>query len=78
MGRLRDDSSEWLSAFAALVDVVIAIIATTNAMPWAGILTAGGILVLSLVSWRGPYRQAWQASAWSRAPWVLSPRLYAP
>ena len=39
---------------AGLASAADAIIATTNAMPWAGVLTAAGILVLSLVAWRGP------------------------
>ena len=39
---------------AGLASAADAIIATTNAMPWAGVLTAVGILVLSLVAWRGP------------------------
>jgi hypothetical protein len=39
---------------AGLATAADAIIATTNAMPWAGVLTAAGILVLSLVAWRGP------------------------
>jgi hypothetical protein len=39
---------------ARLAGAADAIIATTNAMPWAGILTAAGILALSLVAWRGP------------------------
>ena len=37
-----------------LASAADAIIATTNTMPWAGVLTAAGILVLSLVAWRGP------------------------
>lgn len=41
---------------AGLASAADAIIATTNAMPWAGVLTAAGILVLSLVAWRGPIR----------------------
>lgn len=40
----------------SLASAAEAIIATTNAMPWAGVLTAAGILVLSLVAWRGPVR----------------------
>jgi hypothetical protein len=39
---------------AGLASAADAIIATTNAMPWAGVLTAAGILVLSLLAWRGP------------------------
>lgn len=39
---------------ASLSSAAEAIIATTNAMPWAGVLTAAGILALSLVAWRGP------------------------
>ncbi|MGO4342177.1 hypothetical protein [Pedococcus sp. 2YAF34] len=39
---------------AGLASAADAVIATTNAMPWAGVLTAAGILVLSLVAWRGP------------------------
>ena len=39
---------------AGLASAADAIIATTNAMPWAGVLTAAGILALSLVAWRGP------------------------
>jgi hypothetical protein len=38
---------------AGLASAADAVIATTNAMPWAGVLTAAGILVLSLVAWRG-------------------------
>jgi hypothetical protein len=39
---------------AGLASAADAMIATTNSMPWAGVLTAAGILVLSLVAWRGP------------------------
>jgi hypothetical protein len=39
---------------AGLASAADAIIATTNAMPWAGVLTAAGILALSLAAWRGP------------------------
>ena len=39
---------------AGLARAAEAIIATTNAMPWAGVLTAAAILTLSLVAWRGP------------------------
>ncbi|WP_141841413.1 hypothetical protein [Humibacillus xanthopallidus] len=39
---------------AGLASAADAVIATTNAMPWAGVLTAAGILILSLVAWRGP------------------------
>ena len=39
---------------AGLASAAEAIISTTNSMPWAGVLTAAGILVLSLVAWRGP------------------------
>lgn len=35
-----------------------ALIAATNAVSWAGILTAAGILVLSLVMWRGMFGRA--------------------
>jgi len=39
---------------ARLASAADAIIATTNAMPWAGVLTAAAILTLSLVAWSGP------------------------
>ena len=39
---------------AGLASAADAIIATTNAMPWAGVLTAAGILALSLIARRGP------------------------
>lgn len=35
-----------------------ALIAATNAVSWAGILTAAGILVLSLVMWQGLFGRA--------------------
>ncbi|WP_143570860.1 hypothetical protein [Tessaracoccus sp. ZS01] len=38
---------------AALVAAAEALIAATNAVSWAGILTAGAILVLSVVMWQG-------------------------
>lgn len=38
---------------ASLVSAADALIATTNAVSWAGVLTAAGILVLSAVMWRG-------------------------
>lgn len=40
---------------AGLASAADAIIATTNAMPWAGVLTAAGILLLSLAMRRGPF-----------------------
>ena len=43
---------------ASLVSAAQALIAATNAVSWAGILTAAGILLLSLVSWRGHFGHA--------------------
>lgn len=43
---------------AGLAHAADAIIATTNAMPWAGVLTAAAILVLSLAMWSGPFPKA--------------------
>jgi hypothetical protein len=43
---------------AGLASAADAIVATTNAMPWAGVLTAAGILLLSLVMRRGPFPRA--------------------
>ena len=43
---------------AGLVSAADALIAATNAVSWAGILTATGILVLSLVMWRGCFGPA--------------------
>ena len=43
-----------MSRLASAAD---AIVATTNAMPWAGVLTAAGILLLSLAMRRGPFPQ---------------------
>lgn len=43
---------------ASLVSAAQALIAATNAVSWAGILTAAGILLLSLVSWRGYFGHA--------------------
>jgi hypothetical protein len=40
---------------AGLASAADAIVATTNAMPWAGVLTAAGILLLSLAMRRGPF-----------------------
>lgn len=40
---------------AGLASAADALIAATNAMPWAGILTAAAILVLSLAMWRGVF-----------------------
>jgi hypothetical protein len=40
---------------AGLAGAADAIVATTNAMPWAGVLTAAGILLLSLAMRRGPF-----------------------
>ena len=42
----------------SLVSAADALIAATNAVSWAGILTAAGILVLSLVMWRGMFGRA--------------------
>ena len=41
-------------ARAGLAGAADAVVATTNAMPWAGVLTAAGILVLSLALRRAP------------------------
>ena len=41
-----------------LVGAADALIAATNAVSWAGILTAAGILVLSLVMWQGMFGRA--------------------
>ena len=41
-----------------LVSAADALIAATNAVSWAGILTAAGILVLSLVMWQGMFGRA--------------------
>ena len=38
-----------------LANAADAVVATTNAMPWAGVLTATAILVLSLAMWHSPY-----------------------
>lgn len=46
---------------ASLVSAAQALIAATNAVSWAGILTAAGILLLSLVSWRGYFGHAFAA-----------------
>ncbi|MBB1509247.1 hypothetical protein [Tessaracoccus sp. MC1756] len=43
---------------AALVAAAEALIAATNAVSWAGILTAGAILVLSVVMWQGQWGRA--------------------
>jgi len=43
---------------AGLASAADAIVATTNAMPWAGVLTAAGILLLSLAMRRGPFPRA--------------------
>ena len=43
---------------AGLISAADALIAATNAVSWAGILTASGILVLSLVMWRGYFGPA--------------------
>lgn len=43
---------------AGLASAADAIVATTNAMPWAGVLTAAGILLLSLAMQRGPFPRA--------------------
>jgi hypothetical protein len=43
---------------ASLVSAAQALIAATNAVSWAGILTAAGILLLSLASWRGYFGHA--------------------
>lgn len=40
---------------AGLVSAAEALIAATNAVSWAGILTAAGILVLSVVMWKGVF-----------------------
>ncbi|QGF22566.1 hypothetical protein [Raineyella fluvialis] len=40
-----------------LVGAADALVAIANAMPWAGVLTAAGILVLSLAMWRGDSRR---------------------
>jgi hypothetical protein len=47
-------TAEERSGLASAAD---AIVATTNAMPWAGVLTAAGILLLSLAR-RGPFPRA--------------------
>ena len=41
-----------------LASAADALVATTNAMPWAGVLTAAGILLLSLGMWHGPFPRA--------------------
>lgn len=43
---------------AELASAAEALIAAANAMPWAGILTAAGILVLSLAMWRSSFGRA--------------------
>lgn len=43
---------------AGLVSAAEALIAATNAVSWAGILTAASILVLSMVMWPGRWGQA--------------------
>ncbi|MFD0864214.1 hypothetical protein ACFQ06_00115 [Tessaracoccus lubricantis] len=43
---------------ASLVAAAEALIAATNAVSWAGILTAGAILVLSCVMWQGRWGRA--------------------
>jgi hypothetical protein len=43
---------------AGLASAADAIVATTNAMPWAGVLTAAGILLLSLAMSRWPFPRA--------------------
>lgn len=43
---------------SSLVSAAEALIAATNAVSWAGILTAAGILVLSLVVWQGGWGRA--------------------
>jgi len=43
---------------AGLAHAADAVVATTNAMPWAGVLTAAAILVLSLAMWSGPFPKA--------------------
>ena len=63
---------------AGLARAAEAIIATTNAMPWGGVLTAAAILTLSLVAWRGPCRQAWQPSGSSPGGSGSSPRRCVP
>ena len=40
---------------ASLVSAAEALIAVTNAVSWVGILTAAGILILSLVMWQGVF-----------------------
>ena len=40
---------------ASLVSAAEALIAATNAVSWVGILTAAGILILSLVMWQGVF-----------------------
>lgn len=44
---------------AGLVSAADALIAATNAVSWAGILTAAAIGVLSWVMWRGGFNRAW-------------------
>jgi hypothetical protein len=51
-------SAPTAEARAGLASAADAIVATTNAMPWAGVLTAAGILVLSLGMWHGPFPRA--------------------
>lgn len=43
---------------AELASSADAVVATTNAMPWAGVLTAAAILLLSLAMLRGPLPRA--------------------
>ncbi|BEH02273.1 hypothetical protein brsh051_15540 [Brooklawnia propionicigenes] len=43
---------------AGLIAAAEALIAATNAVSWGGILTAAGILVLSLVMWQGLFGRA--------------------
>ena len=43
---------------AGLASAADAVVATTNAMPWAGVLTAAGILVLSLAMRRASFPRA--------------------
>ncbi len=55
------DAYQAAGSHAERADLVIAadgLIAATNAMPWAGILTAAAILILSLGLWRGDHGRA--------------------